>query len=191
MKKLLVLTALMFISACASGPIYSSNTDADYTHYNCTSRRVRKARPVQKAVVKKAPQPIIVYENPQPAPVMPCTTCNTVVSRPVAPKPCGSCSTCNSCTPSVKVVKEPVEIVYKKTTTTTVYEPKTTTDVSFEKEAIVSQPVSKTVVTTTTTTQPAPAPVQITAPATETISYTIDSTTTETAAPVMAAEEIK
>lgn len=189
MKKLLVLTALMFISACASGPIYSSNTDADYTHYNCTSRRVRKARPVQKAVVKKAPQPIIVYENPQPAPVMPCTTCNTVVSRPVAPKPCGSCSTCNSCTPSVKVVKEPVEIVYKKTTTTTVYEPKTTTDVSFEKEAIVSQPVSKTVVTTTTTTQP--APVQVTAPATETISYTIDSTTTETTAPVMAAEEIK
>ena len=172
MKKLLVLTALMFISACASGPIYSSNTDADYTHYNCTSRRVRKARPVQKAVVKKAPQPIIVYENPQPAPVMPC-------------------STCNSCTPSVKVVKEPVEIVYKKTMTTTVYEPKTTTDVSFEKEAIVSQPVSKTVVTTTTTTQPAPAPVQVTAPATETISYTIDSTTTETAAPVMAAEEIK
>ena len=114
MKKLLVLTALMFISACASGPIYSSNTDADYTHYNCTSRRVRKARPVQKAVVKKAPQPIIVYENPQPAPVMPCTTCNTVVSQPVAPKPCGSCSTCNSCTPSVKVIKEPVEIVYKK-----------------------------------------------------------------------------
>ena len=79
----------------------------------------------------------------------------------------------------------------RKTTTTTVYEPKTTTDVSFEKEAIVSQPVSKTVVTTTTTTQPAPAPVQVTAPATETISYTIDSTTTETTAPVMAAEEIK
>jgi len=179
MKKLLVLTALMFVSACASGPIYRSNTQADYAHYNCTGRRVRKA-PAPQQVVRQvpAPQPIMVYEAPKQV----VTPCNTVVNQPaqVVAQPC------NNCAPSVKIVKEPVEIVYKKTTTTTVYEPKTTTDVIFEKEAIVTHPVvTKTVVTTTQ------APTQIVTPTEETVSYTIDSTTTEQTAPVMAADEIK
>ena len=74
----------------------------------------------------------------------------------------------------------------KKTTTTTVYEPRTTTDVTYEKEAIVT----KTIVTTQTQ-EAAPVQVQVETPKVETISYTIDSATTENTAPVMPAEEIK
>ncbi len=106
MKKFLVLTALMFVSACASGPIYRSNTQADYTHYNCTGRRPCNAAPKQIVKQAPAPQPIMVYEAPRQV----VTPCNTVANRQVqvAAQPC------NSCAPSVKVVKEPVEIVYKK-----------------------------------------------------------------------------
>lgn len=178
MKKFLVLTALMFVSACASGPIYRSNTQVDYTHYNCTGRRPCNAAPKQIVKQAPAPQPIMVYEAPRQV----VTPCNAVANRQVqvAAQPC------NSCAPSVKVVKEPVEIVYKKTTTTTVYEPRTTTDVTYEKEAIVT----KTIVTTQTQ-EAAPVQVQVETPKVETISYTIDSATTENTAPVMPAEEIK
>lgn len=187
MKKLLVLTALMFVSACASGPIYSSNSEADYTHYNCTNRRQSNVRQAPQQVAPKAPQPIIVYEAPKPAPQPVVVPCNTVASQP-APQPVIAAQPCNGCAPKVQIVKEPVEIVYKKTTTTTVYEPKTTTDVAFEKEAIISQPTAAQTVVTTTTTQ-APAPVVT--PTVETISYTIDTTTNQSSAPIMSADEIK
>ena len=178
MKKLLVLTALMFVSACASGPIYRSNTQADYSHYNCTGRRPCRAVAPKQIVRQATPQPIMVYEAPRPV----VTPCNAVVNNPVQMV----AQPCNGCAPSVKIVKEPVEIVYKKTTTTTVYEPKTTTDVTYEKEAIVT----KTIVTTQTQ-ENVPTQVQAEMPKVETISYTIDSTTTENTAPVMPAEEIK
>lgn len=44
-----------------------------------------------------------------------------------------------NCQPIVTQTREPVEVVYKKTTTTTVFEPKTTQEVAFEKEAYNGQ----------------------------------------------------
>lgn len=190
MKKSLVLTALIFVSACTTGPMYHSNTEADYTHYNCTNRH--SPCYARKTAVKQAPKPILVYQAPQAAPqrvISPCSAMvaqqaeNTQVQVQTVNKPCGSCA------PSVQIVTEPVEIVYKKVTTTTTYEPKTTTNITYERKAIVAKPVTtKTVVTTTQTTEPE---VIKTEPVEETISYTIDTTPTDTSAPVMPADEIK
>ncbi len=184
-KQIVALATIMFLSACYSGPIYRSDTPADYSSYNCTGRCQAKRR--------VAPQPVQVYEEPKPI-VKPCQVAQP---KPVV-KPCNTCAQvaqpCNNCAPKVEIVKEPVEIVYKKTTKTTVYEPRVITDVSYEKEQITTKPVeTKTVVTTTTTQSSAPVEI-ISAPAqtkTETISYTIDSTPAQPTTPVMPEEEIK
>lgn len=64
------------------------------------------------------------------------------------------------CPDEIRETREPVEVLYKKTTYKTVYEPKTYTDVSYEKEPyragmieeVVRTQPSDTVVETTTTT---------------------------------------
>ena len=193
-KQIVALATIMFLSACYSGPIYRSNTPADYSSYNCTGRCQAKRRAApQRVQVYEEPKPIVKpCQVAQPKPVVkPCNTCAQ------AAQPCPNCTApCNNCAPKVEIVKEPVEIVYKKTTKTTVYEPKTITNVSYEKEQITTQPVeTKTVVTTTTTQSSAPVEI-ISAPAqtetkTETISYTIDSTPAQPTAQVMPEEEIK
>lgn len=53
--------------------------------------------------------------------------------QPTAAQPC------NGCQPVVTQTREPVEVLYKKTTTKTVYEPKTTQEVSYEKEPYTGQ----------------------------------------------------
>lgn len=190
MKKLLILSLAALLAACASeGDKYGDcNGERWYSERRPIIRsNTRQPKPRKLYVYeapKQKPQPIIVKT---PAPVPPC---NQVVQAPV-PQPVvvpAPATPCNGCAPSVKVTKEPVEIVYKKTTTTTVYEPKTTTDVSYEKEKITTAPVVKTV-TVTTTTQSAPQPAP--EPTVETISYTIDSNTETAVTPDMPADEIK
>lgn len=185
-KQIFALATIMFLSSCYSGPIYRSNTPADYSSYNCTGRCQVKRRAPKQVRVYEEPKPIVKpcqVEQPKPV-VQPCNTC-AQVAQP-----------CSNCAPKVEIVKEPVEIVYKKTTKTTVYEPKTVTNVSYEKEQITTQPMTtKTVVTTTTTQASAPVEV-VTTPTqtetkTETISYTIDSTPAQPVAPVMPEEEMK
>lgn len=182
-KHIITLVTVMFLSACYSGPIYRSNTPADYSSYNCTGRCQAQRRQVA--------QPTKVYETPKPI-VKPCQVARP---QPVI-KTCNSCAQiaqpCSTCAPKIEIVKEPVEIVYKKTTKTTVYEPKTITNVAYEKEQITTQPIAKKTIVTTTTTQ-ASAPVEVVSkPAqTETISYTIDSTPSETTIQIMPEEEIK
>lgn len=66
----------------------------------------------------------------------------------------------SSCPDQIRETREPVEVVYKKTTYRTVFEPKTYTDVSYEKEPyragvtedVVVEEVPSTLVQTTTTT---------------------------------------
>ena len=186
MKKILVLTSLILISACAQGPIYRSNTRSDYTHYNCTQRACQR-RPIQqpKRVVACSQA---VHKQPRPAPV---------VHTPPKPQPC---NTCNKCSGKIKVTKEPVEIIYKKVTTKTVYEPRTITSVSYEKEAVEPQHAQqlKTITTTETKVEEERLPQEThveSAPqnttTTTTISYTIDSDTTPAPIEEMSAEEIK
>lgn len=59
--------------------------------------------------------------------------------QPVAPQPAVVQQPCNGCQPTITQTREPVEVLYKKTTTKTVYEPKTTQEVSYEKEPYTGQ----------------------------------------------------
>lgn len=88
--------------------------DDSYRIVRRTRRYVEPQEDIAPIIIQRpapAPQPmpaprIVEYQNDQKAP----------------------------CKGSVKETREPVEIVYKKTTTRTVYEPKVYTDVSYEKE---------------------------------------------------------
>lgn len=111
---------------------------------------VQSQAPVQTVVM---PRTTVVESNN----IASCGDLKTTVSESTLPD---SSSPCPS---QIKEVKEPVEIVYKKTTYKTVYEPKTTSSVSYEKQPYqqvqmvqtvqTAQPqMYETVVTTTTTT---------------------------------------
>ncbi len=94
------------------------------------------------------------------------------VQRPVVqPQPC------NGCEPTVKETREPVEIVYKKVTYTTVYEPKTTTSVSYEREPVKN-----------VTVQVKSKPVVV--KETPTVSQVIETQTTQEPSKI-SAEEVK
>ena len=69
---------------------------------------------------------------------------------------------CNGCQPTITQTREPVEVLFKKTTTKTVYEPKTTQEVSYEKEPYTGQlPCTDCVVPAQA---PAPVATQVVAP---------------------------
>lgn len=81
----------------------------------------------------------------------------------------------SGCQPTITQTREPVEVLFKKTTTTTVYEPKTTQEVAYEKEPFVGQvpctncdvqpaPTAPTVVQTPTLTIPAPTVINVPTP---------------------------
>ncbi len=70
------------------------------------------------------PQPVV---NPRPARACP-------VKAPVAMAPAPVQQPCNTCGPHSYTVTEPVEVVYKNVTYTTVYEPKTYSNTTFVKK---------------------------------------------------------
>ena len=140
MKKYLVLTTMLFASACAQGPIVGDE-DCTYDTKPAKNYRVEEPAPAPVApapVVVQQPAPIVV-QRPAPIvvaqPTIPCYTTTPVVTQP---------EPCNGCQPTVRATREPVEVVYKKVTYTTTYEPKTTSDVSYEREAVtgVAAPVA-------------------------------------------------
>ena len=128
MKKYLVLAMMMFVSACASGPIYG---DEDCTYH----RTPRKDYRVQEVRPKPAPAPVVRVAQPQAVP------CYQAV-QPVVQQP----QPCNGCRPTVRETREPVEVVYKKVIYTTTYEPKTTQNVVYEREAVKNAEVKEVVV---------------------------------------------
>lgn len=109
---------------------------------------VRSQAPVQTV----APRTVVVESNN----VSSCDLKTTVNESTLA-------DSASPCPAKVKEVREPVEVVYKKTTYKTTYEPKTTSTVTYEKEPyqeIKSTQTIETVTTTTTTsTEPLPMPV--------------------------------
>lgn len=131
-----------------------SKMDCDYfdgkTCYRYTYRNAQ--RPVAQPIVYRE-QPRCrrtvqqVQYQPRPCPTAecqrviqrPCPTaeCPRAVQRQVS-SPCGSssCTRTNcGCSAETKVseTREPVEVIYKKTTLKTVYEPRTYSEVSYEK----------------------------------------------------------
>lgn len=155
MKKYLVLAMVLFVSACANGPIYGDE-DCTYHHTPRKNYRVQEVRPqpapvVQPQVVQVAQPQVVPCYQPQPV----------IVQQPVVQE-----QPCNGCQPTVKTTREPVEIVYKKVIYTTTYEPKTTKNVVYEREPVKNtqirevkvkqQPVVKEVVKEVVVEQPAP-----------------------------------
>ena len=105
-------------------------------------RRVQYIRRIP--AVEYVQQPTVQYVQP--------------VAQPIA-QPVAVQQPCNGCQPTITQTREPVEVLFKKTTTKTVYEPKTTQEVSYEKEPYTGQlPCTNCVVPTPAPT-PAPAPV--------------------------------
>jgi len=124
MKKFLVMTMMLLTGACASGPIFGDE-DCEYKR---TPRKISRIQQIQ-------PTPVI-----QPK-VIPCYIAQPVTIQRPQPKP--QPVTCDGCEPTVKEVREPVEIVYKKVIYTTTYEPKTTQSVVYEREPIKNVEVKK------------------------------------------------
>lgn len=161
--------------------------------------------PAPRPAPRPAPVPVTVVEVEAPAPapvpvVVPAATA-TIVSG----------DACNGCEPIVRQTREPVEVIYKKTTYTTVFEPKTTSTVTYEKEPVINQKVVshtevvpatevKTVVTRpavkkvkTVVTRPAVKKVKTvvaTRPVVKKVSYMIENTET-TAPSELLIEDIK
>lgn len=172
MKKALILTATVLLSACSC---FSSNDEPEetyrapkndyqslntnrqpsesYVRYSDQAMR-EPVRPTYRYVlpaaqVVQAPQ-VIQVPAAQPVNVQ-CATTAVLADTP-------------GCPSTVRQTKEPVEIVYKKTTYTTVYEPKTTSAVSYEKEpynAGIAVPVNVPAPTTVTVVAPTPTPALV------------------------------
>ena len=121
MKKIFILTLATMVSACAcfdcsnDEPIHiRTSNDAKL---NCD---YFDGRTCYRYVYKKPDHPVV---KPQPVRYRKCQ--NTIQT-------CNSCAPCNSCGDKVSETREPVEVVYKKTTYKTVCDPKTVSQVSYE-----------------------------------------------------------
>ena len=149
MKKYLLLASIFFVSACAQGPIIGEE-DCTYHKEPRKSYRAEEVRP--------QPAPVVVQQ------VSPCSQA-AVAPAPVVVQ---QATPCNGCQPSVRATREPVEIVYKKTTYTTTYEPKTTSDITYEREAIKGAQV-QTIAPQPVTIAAQPVEVVVQRPATQEI----------------------
>lgn len=124
MKKIFVVTLAIMVSACAcfdcqdEEPIRirtSNEAKLDCDYFD--------GRTCYRYVYKKPDHPIV---RPEPVRYRKCQkarpSCNS----------CAPCNSCNSCEGKVSETREPVEVVYKKTTYKTVCDPKTVSQVSYE-----------------------------------------------------------
>ncbi|MBQ9235871.1 MAG: hypothetical protein IJ184_05340 [Alphaproteobacteria bacterium] len=176
MKKFIVIALTAMVSACACFDCDDNNTRAvtyqtsHDTKLDCDYFDGKTCyRYVYKNIQRQAPQPAPVYRNViQPAPVVaprpaPCgcqrQQMTTVVEHPAqVPAPAVLQTSGNGeCPDKISETREPVEIVYKKVTTRTTYEPKTTSQVSYEKapytkSVAIEQPEPVEVINRTTTT---------------------------------------
>lgn len=146
MKKLILLSAVLALSACAcmdsdeeeAEPVVYKTAEpkdmnCDYFDGKTCYRYVRRTRQIV------APAPVVRYrEVARPCPQMPYVAAPVAVSAPApitvsAPCAVASCGSADCCAPKVSETREPVEVTYKKTTYTTVYEPQTTASVNYER----------------------------------------------------------
>ena len=143
MKKILITLTLLLIPACAcfdggEAPeervVYTKTAAApapencDYFDGTTCYRYVRRQRVV-------AAPAVVRYRESRPAVVQyrestPAIACAEYV------EPASNAD--SSCAPKIRETREPVEVVYRKTTYKTVYEPKTYTSVSYEKSPYVA-----------------------------------------------------
>ncbi len=146
MKKLFVIALSAIVSACAC---FECEEEAPVTTYRtvaaapATDCDYFDGKTCYRYVYKRTPRPVarpIRYRESRPCPA--CQPVPVVCAQPACGS-CNACGTCNPCEAKITETREPVEIVYKKTTYKTVYEPKTYSQVSYEKapyHSVASQP---------------------------------------------------
>ena len=146
MKKFLIIALTACVSACAC---FECDDDAPkVTTYQATRKAPLDCdyfdgktcyHYVYKNVQRPVAQPAPIRQRPcETTAIQPACNCNC------APQP--RCNDCNSgCSPKYQETREPVEVVYKRTTYKTVYEPKTTSEVSYEKVPYTSSVCSECV----------------------------------------------
>ncbi len=176
MKKLLILTATMALSACAC--FETTDSDEIQPAPVPVAHPAPAPQPAQQVVIAEQPvenvrvvrRRVRVYDDGYTSP----RRVRRIYYRDSAPAQAPapmyreeapayrthhvrttSCAEYNDygaseCPAKVRVTKEPVEIVYRKTKYTTVYEPKTFKDVSYESEPY-TQGYSDTVSVSTST----------------------------------------
>ena len=164
----------------------------------------RQEQPIIYVKEVAAPTKVVIKQKPAPVaqPVVQTSTStqtqNTTQEKTYAS--CGDIKTTSKeyelndgshCAPQVKEVREPVEVVYKKTTYKTVYEPKTTKTVTFEKEPYKQEAMEDVVKTTTTTTKEVVTNSQPITQNVETVTTTTTTTSTDEDWDVLPEDEIK
>ena len=175
----------------ANGEDCQANRPIRVNYYNVQPQRIQP-----RPIVYRQEQPIIyVKEVEKPTPVVikhqEETKPSVDTSVKTTQKTYSSCGDIKSttkeyelndgshCAPEVKEVREPVEVVYKKTTYKTVYEPRTTTTETFEKEPYKQETQEEVVKTTTTTTREVVTNTQPVAQNIETVTTTTTTSTDE------------
>lgn len=174
MKKFIVIALSALVSACACFDCADENErsityqtvskdktlDCDYFDGKTCYRYIYKN--VEHKVARSEPRQYRPCGAPaiQPAQPAPCGCPRrvepAVVPAPVAVQPKDDC-----CQDKISETREPVELVYKKVTTKTTYEPKTSSQVSYEKVPYNSAADVK------------PEPVEVVAPTPSTTTTTI------------------
>lgn len=145
---------------------------------------------VQTAPVQYVEQQPTQYQHVQQQPVQYIRQVQYVqpaqIVAPVTAQVAPCAANNSACQPIVTQTREPVEVTFKKTTTTTVFEPKTTQEVAYEKEPYAGQipctNCADTVATapaTTTTTS-----AVVTSPAVVSVPVTVAKPTVTTLVPV-------
>ena len=138
MKKLLIVALSVMVSACAC---FECEREAQMASYPET----RMAQPDCDYFDGKTCYRY-VYRNTQRPAAKPAARRSACLYGQKAKSPSGyqqvkgSCGCGNSCETKISETREPVEIVYKKTTYKTVYEPKTYSQVSYEKVPYNQEP---------------------------------------------------
>ena len=131
MKKILILSAFLMLPACAC--FQSDEAPEERVVYTRTAPAPQNCdyfdgqtcyRYMRRHHVVAVPE-VVRYRESRPA------AAYVQCSEPAVPAG-------GSCAPKIRETREPVEIVYKKTTYKTVYEPKTFTSVSYERSPYVS-----------------------------------------------------
>ncbi len=114
--------------------------------YDCSGENYEEQCPCQEAA-------------PAPQPCNECARAQTpVVQAPVAQPTCGTCQG------EVRTVREPVEVVYRRRTFGTVYEPRYFENVSYERQNLGGGYYQQQVVVETDTETVVPAQPQVVAP---------------------------
>ena len=185
MKKIIVIALSALVSACACFDCADENERT--VTYQTTSRDQKLEcdyfdgktcyRYIYKDIKRQVTKPEPVRQRPCGAPVIqnhqpaPCGCPHRIDT--IAPAPVVQPVSDNCCQDKISETREPVELVYKKVTTKTTYEPKTSSQVTYEKVPYNSN-MPKPEPVEVVAPNPAPIPVPAPVPATTTTTTVIE-----------------